>query len=1008
MNMKKIITLFAIITVSLGMFAQVNRINIDGIVMDQRGEPLIGVTVMVKGSDTGVATDYNGNFSLHNIPAGSTVVYSYIGFKTMEVRYQESNDRIRIGMAEDVDELDELVVTARGTQRRISVVGAITSVDAEDLQVPATSVSNMLAGRVPGIIAVSRSGEPGEDISDFWIRGIGTFGAKQGALVLIDGIEGNLNDLNPADIESFSILKDASSTAVYGVRGANGVVVVTTKRGRAGKLNINFRTNATYSYSPRMPEYADSYQYAMLANEARVVRGNEPLYTPTDLELYRTGLDPDLYPNVSWRDVILRDHSWNSQHHIGLSGGGEAARYYVSLGYLNSEALFKQDASSPFSANVNYNRLNFRANVDANVTKSTLLSLNIESVFVSQNAPGYGDNNNALWSAQANLPPNLVPVSYSNGLLPVYGSNADEMSPFVQLNYTGYKAMERYSTKTNLLLKQDLSMFLEGLSIQGLFSLTSNGSHDVYNNMRPDLYFADPRVGRNIDGSLSVERKMTKQDLTAVQTSSSNRQYYLELQANYNQVFNYDHRVTGLIHAYRQDTKNSGWGDGIFTVIPERYQAYSGRATYSYKDTYIAEFNVGYTGSENFNKESRYGIFPSIALGWVPTQYEWMRENIPFLNFLKFRGSLGQVGNDRLNVRFPYLTIVGGVGSGIWGGSAISETQIGAVDMEWETSTKMDVGIDGKLFNEKIDFSVDFYRNRTTGIFQRRESVPFESGLYSTLPFANIGEMTSWGFDGHASYHQRINDDMNFTLRGNFTLARNKVDNWEQAGVRYPYQSWSGVPYGVMRGLIAEGLFKDEDDIRSSPRQTYMSDVLPGDIKYKDVNGDGVINDDDIVPLSHSNIPEFQYGVAFEFNYKNFRINALLEGVQGVEYFLGGSGYYPFAWGYTGNILEMVADQSNRWTPASYSGDPSTENRASTFWLADGSYLRLKNVELTYTLPQHFVQKLRWFESLSVSLVGDNLHVWDSVKLWDPGQASSNGAVYPLQRKYTVQLYATF
>ena len=376
--MRKIFSLFIAINVFFGILAQDNTINLAGLIMDQQGEPLIGVTVVVKGTDIGIATDFNGRFVLENVPAGSTIVYSYVGFKEIEVQYNNSNDRIRIGMEEDVDELDELVVTARGVQRKVSVVGAITTVEVDDLQVPATSVSNMLAGRVPGIIAVSRSGEPGQDISDFWIRGIGTFGAKQGALVLIDGIEGNLNDLNPADIESFSILKDASSTAVYGVRGANGVVIVTTKRGKAGKLNIHFRTNATYSYSPRMPNYADSYQYAQLANEARVVRGNEPLYTETDLELYRTGLDQDLYPNVNWRDIILRDYSWNSQHHIGLSGGGEAARYYLSLGYLNSEALFRQDANSPFLPMLTIIGLNFRANVDANVTKSTLVSLNIE------------------------------------------------------------------------------------------------------------------------------------------------------------------------------------------------------------------------------------------------------------------------------------------------------------------------------------------------------------------------------------------------------------------------------------------------------------------------------------------------------------------------------------------------------------------------------------------------------------------------------------------------------
>jgi hypothetical protein len=324
---------------------------------------------------------------------------------------------------------------------------------------------------------------------------------------------------------------------VYGVRGANGVVVVTTKRGKAGKMNIDFKTNATYSYSPRMPEYTDAYNYALLANEARAVRGNVPLYTPTELSLYRTGLDPDLYPDVNWRDVILKDHAWNTQHYLSLSGGGENARYYVSLGMLNSEALFKQDVESSFKANVDYHKYNFRANIDANVTRSTVLSLNMETVFVSQNAPGFGDNNDALWAAQANLPPNFVPVRYSNDQLPAYGVNGDQMSPYVQLNYTGYRTTERYTTKTNLQLKQDLGMITKGLSVQGLFSLTTNGAHVILNSMRPDLYFADPKTGRNNDGSLSTSRRVEKADLTAVQSSTSDRQYYFEAQANYTRVF---------------------------------------------------------------------------------------------------------------------------------------------------------------------------------------------------------------------------------------------------------------------------------------------------------------------------------------------------------------------------------------------------------------------------------------------------------------------------------------
>ena len=1023
--MKKILIVFIMLSLSLDMFAQTNVINVAGTVMDEAGETLPGVTVQVKGTNNVVATDIDGRFRLNGIPAGSTLIFSYLGYQKKEIVYNIAREKERIGLTPQVSELDEIVVTGRESQRKISVVGAITGVDIADLQVPAVSVTNMLGGRVPGIIAVTRSGEPGKDFSEFWIRGISTFGANQSALVLIDGIDGNLNDLDPADIESFSILKDASSTAVYGVRGANGVVVVTTKRGKAGKMNINFKTNATYSYSPRMPEYTDAYNYALLANEARVVRGNTALYTPTELLLYQTGLDPDLYPNVNWRDVILKEHAWNTQHHLSLSGGGENARYYVSIGALSSEALFKQDPASSFMANVNYNKYNFRANVDANVTRSTVLSLNMETVFVSQNAPGFGDNSDALWTAQANLPPNIVPVRYSNGQLPSYGANGDQMSPYVLLNYTGYRTTERYTTKTNLQLRQDLGMLTEGLSVQGLFSLTTNGTHVIHNSMNPDLYFADPKTGRNSNGSLRTERKVTKKDLTAIQSSASDRQYYFEAQANYNRVFDEDHRVTGLFHFYRQETKNSGWGNGIFVVIPRRYQAYSSRATYSYQDTYMLEGNLGYTGSENFNKERRYGVFPSIALGWVPTQYEFMNQRLPFLSFLKFRASLGQVGNDRLNVRFPYFTTIGSTGTGIWGGSGIAESQIGAPNMEWETTTKVDLGIDGKLFGNKIDFTVDFYRNKTTGIFQKRASIPLEAGLESTLPYANIGDMSSWGVDGHAAYTQAINRDMNFTLRGNFTLARNRVDYWEQSGVNYPYQSYSGVPYGVLRGLIALGLFEDETDIISSPKQTYMENVMPGDIKYKDVNGDGTVDNDDIVPLSFSNIPQIQYGFAFELRYRDFQISALLEGVKDVQYFMGGTGYYPFVGESTGNLLAIVADQSNRWTPASYSGDPATENpnarfprlpyganannnRASTFWIADGGYVRLKNVELAYTLPKKWMQASRVFQSASISLIGENLHVWDEVKLWDPAQASSNGAVYPLQRRFTAQLYVTF
>lgn len=661
----KYILLLITFCISISAFSQNGTVKVAGVVMDETGETLIGVNIQVKGSNIATITDMDGRFRMNNVPKGSTIVYSYIGYMTLEVKYVSDKEKETIGMKPDIGELEEVVITGRGSQRKVSVVGAITNMEARDLQVPATSVSNMLGARVPGIISVTRSGEPGNDFSEFWIRGISTFGANQGALILIDGIEGNLNDLDPSDIESFSVLKDASATAVYGTRGANGVVVVTTKRGKAGKLQINYKGNMTYSYSPRMPEYADAYQYATLANEARIVRGNNALYTSTELELFRTGLDPDLYPNVNWRDVILKDHVWNTQHHFSLSGGGENARYYVSLGALTNEALFKQDKESPYTANVDYNKYNFRANVDANVTRTTLLSLNLETVFVKQNAPGFGDDNKALWEAQSNLPATMVPVRYSNGQLPSYGVNGDLMSPYVQLNYTGYKAIERYSAKSNITLRQDLGMFVKGLSVRGLFSLSTNGSHTVSNKITPELYFADPKIGRYADGSLRTQKKVERVDLKSEQLSSSDRQYYFEMQANYERTFNLEHRVTGLMHFYCQETKNSGWGNDLFSVVPQRYMAYSGRATYSYKDTYMIEANLGYTGSENFKKGERYGLFPSIALGWIPSQYKFFQAALPFIDYLKFRGSYGKVGNDRLkNIRFPYLTIVGGIGSG--------------------------------------------------------------------------------------------------------------------------------------------------------------------------------------------------------------------------------------------------------------------------------------------------------------------------------------------------------
>lgn len=1004
-----------------------NTFQVEGDVTDANGELLIGVTVVIKDMPgVGTATDVNGHFVMRHVPEHSTLVFSYVGFESKEVFVGSAPTKpLKITLEESQEALDEVVVVGHGEQRKVSVVGAVTTIDPDQLQVPATSVTNMLGGRVPGIISVTRSGEPGNDFSEFWVRGISTFGANSSALVLIDGVEGSLDDLDPADIESFSILKDASATAVYGVRGANGVVVVTTKRGKAGKLNITLKSNVTLSYSPRMPEYLRAYDYARLANEARAVRGLDEIYDETEMKIIQYGLDPDLYPDIDWRDVILKDVAWNNQHYLNISGGGTAARYFLSVGMQNKSAVFKTDENiNKYNTNINWHKYTFRANVDANLTKTTVLSMGLDGTIIKQNSPGYGDDNSALWTAQANMTPLTVPLRYSNGYLAAYGDQGFQISPYVLLNYTGMKRNNRNTTKINFAVTQDFDFITEGLSANMLFAYTTNGQLNTNRERLPALYKAS---GRYNDGSLMFEQTVSEQSATFSRTTFNDRKYYFEARVNYDRAFG-DHRVGALAHYYMQDYNSSTYSDEIRS-IPERYQALSGRVTYSYKDTYFIEGNIGYTGSENFKPGEQFGLFPAIAIGWVPTQYEAVQQWLPFLSFFKIRASYGQVGNDRIAVaedgtpiRFPYMTYVNFNGNGYWGSNGLTEGQIGAEDLQWEVAKKYNLGFDIKMFNDKFSATIDVFKDVRDNIFQARYLMPGEVGAV-TAPYTNVGSMKSWGMDGNAEYTHQFNKDFYLTVRANMTYSKNKITHWDESVNNYEYQNNTGRPVNVNRGLVALGLFSDSTQILSSPRQTF-GEVRPGDIRYKDINGDGQIDNNDIVPLSYSSVPQIQYGFAAEVSYKNWTFSAFFEGISKVNYFYGGGGYYPFEGGETGNVLTIVNEPGKRWTPAWYSGDPATENpnarfprltygssannnQASTFWLANGRYLRLKNVDISYRW------KNQWFQSIGISsvtlqLVGDNLAVWDKVKLWDPAQASQNGAAYPLQRTFTFQVTVSF
>ncbi|WP_080904455.1 TonB-dependent receptor [Parabacteroides sp. Marseille-P3160] len=1022
--------LWLLLSVSLALSAQEKKTTfvMAGTVYDEMDTPLPGATIYLRDKiSIGTTTDVDGKFTI-KASRGDMIVFSFVGYEKIEYLVTEEKKDLKIKFTQTAQKLDEVVVVGLGSQRKISTVAAVTSVDVKDLQQPAASVANLLGGRVAGVISMQASGEPGKNISEFWVRGIGTFGANSSALVLIDGLEGDINSLDPADIESFSVLKDASATAVYGVRGANGVVLVTTKRGEAGKLNIIGRANFTLSHLNRIPKYLRAYDYAKLANEAREARGETPVYSDVEMDIIKDGLDPDLYPDVSWQDEVLRDVSFKQTYYVSARGGAQVARYFLSLGGSNETAAYKYDKNSVYSANVGYNTYNYRANIDLELSPTTTLYFGTDGYLSVQNNPGVA-NTDYIWYAQSNLNPLLLPIMYSNGQLPASSTTASLRSPLVMINHMGRRTDQEYKGKFTLSLEQNLSMFLDGLKIraQGAYDLNSNFSEGRY--IQPALYQA---VGRDQAGKLITIQRVQEGTVSYSKSTDQYRKYHFESTLNYDKVFAKDHRVSGLVYYYISDQKLASDGVNNLSAIPIRYQGVSSRLTYGFRDTYMIDYNFGYTGSENFQPGRQYGFFPSVALGWVPSNYSFVKKHFPIISFLKIRGSYGSVGNDRItSSRFPYLTMVNRYNSSPWGSTpveSISESTVGADNLEWEKAIKADLGIEGRLLNDKISFVVDFFKDKRDGIFMQRVQVPDYAGLVS-MPYGNVGKMESYGADGNISYTQEISEDMSFTIRGNFTYSKNNVQNWEEANPKYPYQEAAGYPYGTIRGYQSIGLFKDWDDVNNSPAQ--FGTVMPGDIKYRDVNGDGKIDTDDRVPLSYSTYPLLMYGFGGEFRYKDFTIGILFKGTGKTDFFHvgyggNGTGYVPFYNGVQGNVLTIANDPVNRWIPKDYAekhgidlkyaenpnarfprltyGYNENNSQLSDFWKGDARYLRLQEVTVNYNWKNRFLKKMN-IQSVDIQLVGNNLLLWDKVKLFDPEQAYRNGEVYPIPSTYTLQLY---
>ena len=1010
-------------------FAQTG-VKVTGVVTDPKNETLPGVTIYPKTDpNRGVATDINGRYEITVAP-GAVLVYSFVGFRTQEMTVGVSDNQIiNVSLDETSHEMEEVTIVGYGTQRKVSVVGAISTIKTHELQSGGvTSISNTLTGRMAGLIGIQSSGEPGSDVTEFWIRGISTFGGGSSALVLIDGIDRGtsaLNDLAPEDVESFSILKDATATAIYGARGANGVILINTKRGEEGKIKIDVNYKSSMETLPRLPQYLRAYDYAILANEANEVRGNSPLYSSAIFNILKYNMDPDLYPDVNWQDEILRKRVYAHQGNINISGGGKLARYYMSGFYRTNDAIYKQTGMEKYHSNVRRNQYSFRSNIDVDATKTTKVSLLLSARLVDQNRPGSGVTQ-TIWNSVANITPMTVPVKYSNGQFPSYGEG-NNTSPAILLNETGYMTNRDNAMESLLTIQQDLSALLDGLKISGSLSFDNFNNHVERRYKMPDLYMAVDRNWRT--GELMTSKTVVATPMRYSTSSYGTRTIYMEARINYDRIIREKHRVGGLLLYQQKDFQRTDEDDELLS-IPRRNQGIAGRATYSYNDIYFIEGNFGYNGSENFPKGQQFGFFPSVALGYVVSNYQYVKDKFPFVNMLKLRYSFGLVGNDQItrngaDVRFPYLTTVDMSTTGYTYGDVpvrergVTDAVLGSTGLVWESAVKHNWGIDLQLWNS-VNITVDAFMDKRDNIFMARSTLPGTLGVNSII-WGNVGRMKSWGSDGTASYTRRFGD-FNIELRGNFTFTRDKIIDYDEVDHIYPYLMHKDTPNETTRGLIALGLFKDEEDVRNSPAQ--FGTVLPGDIKYQDVNGDGVIDSYDYVPIGNARIPKVQYGFAGSAAWKGIDFNIFFRGSGKSDYFLGGTGYYPFNGGILGNVLTMVNDPKNRWTPASCSGDPATENpnaqfprltygnnannnRASTFWLANSSYLRLKTIEIGYTLPKLWSEKMA-MNKFRISVIGDNLHVWDKVKLWDPEQASSNGAVYPLTRSYTLVLQMSF
>lgn len=1023
---------------------QQNKRKISGRVTDIKGEPLIGVNVTVDGDANGSITNMDGLYEIFVTKKSVVLKFTYIGFKTSEIRTNASTNIYDVTLEEQVNELEETVIVGYGTQRKISNIGAQSSMKMEDIKTPSASLTTTLAGRLAGVVAVQRTGEPGKDAADIWIRGISTPNTSS-PLVLVDGVERSFNDIDPEDIESLTTLKDASATAVYGVRGANGVILIKTKPGKVGKPTVSADYYESFTRFTKMVDLADGITYMNAANEAMRNDGIATKYTEDQIRNTIAGKDPYLYPNVDWLKEIFNDWGHNRRVNVNVRGGSEKVAYYASVSYFNETGMTVTDKNiDTYDSKMKYSRYNFTTNLNIDVTPTTKVEIGAQGYLGEGNYPAISSAD--LYNAAMSISPVEYPkMFFVNGeaFVPGTSTNNNFNNPYSQATRRGYDNLTKNQIYSNLRVTQDLDMLTKGLKLTAMYAFDVYNEIHVHQDRAESTYnFLDTSVPYDMNGQPILQRIYEGSNvLSYKQETSGNKKIYLEASLNYDRTFNDDHRVSALF-LFNQQSKLLYPKGTLEDAIPYRMMGIAGRATYSWKDRYFAEFNIGYNGAENFSPKHRFGTFPAFGVGWVVSNEKFWQPLSKAVSFLKIRYTDGKVGNSEVSDRrFMYLDQMKengdygykfGPNGTKWSGY---ETVNMAVDLIWEESRKQDLGIDLKLFNDDLSIVFDLFKERRENILLKREhSIPSFLGYNTSAPYGNIGIIENKGFDGTIEYNKRINKDWVIALRGNVTFNKDKWIQGELPEQKYEWMNQYGHNINGVKGYVAEGLFTQTeiDDmarweslsdankaITPKPFASQFGTVKAGDIKYKDLNNDGQIDAYDQTYISRGDVPTTVYGFGFTVGWKDLSVGMMFQGVAGAERVLNGSSVNPFnGGGGSGNLYSNIGDRwteenpdQNAFYPRLSYGSETTSNinnfQKSTWWVRNMNFLRLKTLQISYNLPKPWVNKVH-LKNAAVYVMGTNLFTLSRFKLWDPELNTDNGASYPNTTSYSVGINFTF